>query len=708
MKPVIAILLGTLFCIIVGIIITIITSDNENYHTLGAFNNSNQVEFNDGVKIIENTQNMQDEYENIKKMGNCYIMQFDEMPKSFRTIKDGDVFCAYPDTNASESFFNMGFVGKLKHKTDNNKKCEIQFSIPSIKEVFKKVKINTSNNQVTYSKFIPSENVEIDYSNIKKASINTPTILAERISDKITIGTNTASFTYNSTDKISLLKDYTLLCESLKLKLKNKSTEGPCDFSISGSVELKQPAVKMVLDYSYNKNKDKIVINDYALGLCTKQKINASIEAEKEVGLDDLIGGSSSPLHIIDLEDVTDTEKGKIVLGTYLVGMEANLPILRNKRNNVSYLSLGVAIQVTMTAKGKLGLEYDIEESGFFQCEARKGQKTTYKVKGYEYPNPVVDATIPDEELEESQPDYNTSVKGKVNIDVAFGVDAGVCVLGMIPIKMANNLAEVEITKEFESEEQKNELVSSSACQKLLDNNVDYLKISLNSKLKMHFGAKLKLGFIKYNIGKVGGEAQLMNMVYYQYPNPKGFVKEECDFGGVLIGEIYNDEQLNDSFKKYEKTVGLDAPLNRIDNYSKTKIVNSVISKIGPRVVESLDNDSKDIVDNYKYDYRSGDVIYVRDENDRVIYEIITDENVINRSGFGTGLTKNKTDQIYSSPNNAYSFNIELGLLTKLFLDMTDLQDIDISCSEYDSRNSDDKMILFYGGDELKLIMIKH
>lgn len=141
----------------------------------------------------------------------------------------------------------------------------------------------------------------------------------------------------------------------------------------------------MLLDYHYDEATDTVNINDYSLGFITKQKVNLSLSAKQTIGLDDLNVDLSKSVKIIEIEDVTASEKWKIVLGTYLIGWQAALPILQNDTNKVSYLSLGIAVQLALTGSGELSLEYSIEESGFAQIEVNANENNTHLIKGYPY-----------------------------------------------------------------------------------------------------------------------------------------------------------------------------------------------------------------------------------------------------------------------------------------------------------------------------------
>lgn len=711
------VVIGAVLCVVIGVFLA---SGLYNKYFFSNIeykrNNDNYVKFNDDVFVEEKSSELQKNFQSMESEEGEYILIYkDELPEFFHDMKKNNIFCVYPDEKASESFLAMGFCGKYISCTQDREIYRVKFRIPQLKEVFSDVYLNTDGEKgstISSAHFIPSDNVAVSTdSDIKMplyAMIQPSVIGADVIKDSITIGDTEAGFTYKKSSKESLKKGYTLLGDKLKLSLKNKSSSDICDLILNGSVTLEQPAVKMVLDYHYDKKKGKVNIKDYSLGFIAKQKIDLSIEGQKEVGLDDLNADLSDLIHVIDIEDTTESEKGKLVLGTYLIGMQAALPILYNDTNKVSYLSLGVAIQLTVTASGTLSLEYSIEESGFTQIEENANGKNVRISKGYDYPNPVVDKNTPTKEQENSKPEIVSAVKGEASLDLGFGIDVGMCIMGMIPMKLATNVVEMELTRSFsENDSGQNEKKEIYKDQYILDENVNYLIVSNNAYLKTYIGAKVKLGVLKYNVGKAGSNVLLYKDVVFQYPNPIGFSHSQCGFGGVYAGEKYSDEELSNAYSEYAKIAGIDSILSSAKDSTVGNVVDGMFSKVGSDLLsisEYIDMD----MDNYKFDYYTAGVLYVRNSNNVVAAELISDEKIINAIGFRTGFSYKKTEEVYSSPNESYSIDISIGWIARKLLGIEDFEDMAITYSEYQSADSNEKMELIYGDDELKLIIITH
>lgn len=316
----------------------------------------------------------------------------------FNDINIGETFCVYPDDTASESFFALGFCGKVTNI--NNDENSVSFTIPELTDVFSEIYLNTNTGNtenVVSTAFYPNKNVtDIQYlqpSNKIQTLMCAPvnSIALATSPQKLSVGIDeNIGYKFTEPKTKSLHEDYTLICEKLKLKFDCEISDDD-GFSIgaSGNVTLEETAVKMLLDYHYDEVTDTVDINDYSLGFITKQKVNLSLSAKQTIGLDDLNVDLSESIQIIGIEDVTASEKGKIVLGTYLIGWQAALPILQNDTNKVSYLSLGIAVQLALTGSGELSLEYSIYESGFAQIEVNANGNKTHLIKGYDYPNPV-------------------------------------------------------------------------------------------------------------------------------------------------------------------------------------------------------------------------------------------------------------------------------------------------------------------------------
>ncbi len=679
-------------------------------------NHKNRVKFNPDVLCIENGKEIQKNFDDVEKEGKRYILKYKkEVPQIFSSMKQNDIFCVYPDKKAGQSFFQMGFCGKYISSYEKNNVFYVEFSIPSIKEVFSDIYLSTEEGEkgtISSSFFFPSDNVAVemqpDNRKLKYATGKPALLFATAIQDAVLIGDTEVGFTYQKASQKSIAKDYILLCDKLKLNIKNKAKSDLCDIALQGSVTLDQPAVKMVLDYHYDKKKDQIKVNDYSIGLMTKHKIDLSIKGEKEIGLDDFNADLSDIVQIIDIEDTTKSEKGKIVLGTYLIGMEAALPILNSDVNQVNYLSLGIAIQLTLTAKGTLSLEYCVDTSGFLQIETDAEGKCSHIAREYDYPHPAVDINQPTEQQQQSKPEIVSKAKGEASLDVGCGLDIGICILGMIPMKLSTNAVEMEMTRSFqESSEKEAKAQEIYREQYLLDDNVDSMIISNNSSIKMNLGAKVKLGPLKYQMGKAGGSVLLYKEVLFQYPNPIGFSHSQCGFGGVYAGEKYSDDELKNAYRQYADAMGIHTIINGAKDTLVNTAVNGVLSGVCKDLYEISQYISKQN-ENYKLDYFSPGILYVRDENNVVIGEFITADKISNIAGFHPGISYKKTEEVYSTPKESYRAEIKIGWIIRKLFGLNQVEDMDVTYNSYQSSDSAEQMELLYQGDELKLIIITH
>ena len=681
-------------------------------------NPDNRVEFRNNVHIADSPSQIQKYYDTVSVNNEEYTIVYENaLPNFFRDMQIGEVFCVYPDSNATESFFALGFCGKLTGINENNGKHYVSFTMPELTDIFKDIYINTSvsdKSSVVSTAFYPSEIItNVQHLQTHNAPQTLMCTSVHPIAFTATAAKKTSksidesvSYKFKELQSASLLDDYILICEQLKLKFDCKVTdEDGFGIGVSGDVTLEETAVKMLLDYHYDEAEDVVKINDYSLGFITKQKVNLGLSAEQSVGLDDLDFDLSEKIQIIDIEDVTESEKGKIVLGTYLIGLEAALPILQNDTNKVSYLSLGIAVQLSLTGNGELSLKYDIEESGFAQIEVNGNGENTHLIKGYDYPNPITESRKPTDEELSSVPNITSEIKGEANFNLAFGADIGVCILGMIPIKQANNLVEFEIAKSFTEEHQKNESVEVISNNYLLDDNIDSLIISTNSHLKIHLGAKINFGPLKYKVAEMGGSIQLFKDVWYQSPPAIGFSHSQCGFGGVFVGETYSDDELDKSFKAYMKDTDQDSIITSAKDSLFGSLVNAAFN--------DLDFDPLDIasylgtdIDNYKFNYYTSGIIYVRNQTNKVVAVFVIGEDIGNISGVHNGLGSSKIEQIYSAPDLSAEVDIKIGSLARSLLDIDWLEDTNLAGNTYYSCDSNEQMDLIYCNDSLKMIIV--
>lgn len=262
-------------------------------------NPDNRVEFRKSVHIADSSSQIQKNYDTVSVNNEEYTIVYkNTLPQFFKNINVGEVFCVYPDSTASDSFFALGFCGKLTGSNEKDGKYYISFTIPELTDVFKDIYINTNisnNSSVISTAFYPSKNVTsvqtLQTHNTPQplmcAAVN-PVVLAAP--QKTSIGIEeSVGYKFKEPQGTSLLDDYVLICEELNLKFDCKITDDD-GFGVgaNGNVTLKEIAVKMLLDYHYDEIADTVEIRDYSLGFITKQKIDLNLSAEQSVGLEDL------------------------------------------------------------------------------------------------------------------------------------------------------------------------------------------------------------------------------------------------------------------------------------------------------------------------------------------------------------------------------------------------------------------------------------
>ncbi len=680
------------------------TDDKNHAAVAGGSNPDNGVIFRDNVHIADDSDALQKKFRNAALDSTVYTLSYDTMPDFFQSLKANDVFCVYPDEDAKQTLFNLGFCGKVTDIDDTS----ISFTVPEITDVFSKLHIDTQTDNgasMMSTTFYPSE--------IVSDATYTPVQGAIEIGDS-------SGFRYHKPSGVSLLNDYTMVCDAMRLKVDHTfDTDSGFGVGVSGSVLLEDMAVKMLLDYQYNEATDTASINDYSLGFIADQTVDLGFSAEQTFGLDMLNSNWIEDISIIDIEDVTSKETGKLVLGTYVIGFEFPLPLLENTANKVSYLSFGVAIQLAVTASGTLSLEYNIEESGFVHMEVNSDGNNVCMVKGSEYPNPVVESREPTVEEIDSFPSVKCTMKGQATFNLAFGADIGLCILGMIPVKLSNNLIEADLTRSFSESYSTDDVDETKTADifsnnYLLDDNVNFIKVSSNSFLKMHLGAKLNFGLLKYKLGEMGGSVQLFDKVWYQNPPAVGFTHDQCGFAGVFVGNTYTDEELEDAYMQYMDDTEQGGILTTIKDKMLAKLMNETLNSFDlgidfEELSEYLGDDiisADDPMLNYKFNFYTSGVVFIRDPNNKVVVALVAGENVSNAAGIHPGLSTGKVDQVYSSADEFSEIYLQLGTLMKYLLDMDDFEDTNLTLMGYYSEHSHESMRMLFADDSLKLIII--
>jgi len=385
--------------------------------------NTNSVQFKDSIKIPENTKEVEKHLSEIGSYDNGnYLLVYKELPTFFNNLQKGDVFCVLPDTKSSDECFQNGFCGKLiEIRTEEGKQC-VEFSVPSASEVFSKISISTfGESEVSDVKFVPSDNISVENYTPITASMGAGYSAVTAKSSSLTLNDTTVGYSFFKSDKESLLDNYSVICKKLDLKIKQKGISiDSGDASVSGNVSLEYPSIKYQFE-SHTDENGQAVVDKYDLGFISKQSVDLKLEAKKEVGLDDLSPKPTLEKYgILDVSDVTENEKGKIVIGTFLVGTQAVLPLLYNTNNKVSYISFGIAFQFSITASGELSLELKVNESGLMEAVAND-EKQSFKVYSPNHPNPVISNV--ENTIAEDKDKAKITVKSKGTIKCKFAIE---------------------------------------------------------------------------------------------------------------------------------------------------------------------------------------------------------------------------------------------------------------------------------------------
>ncbi len=669
------------------------------FSSLSSDRDTNHVQIHSDVRIAAPSDGLQADFKGVTRDGTSYTVSYAHaIPDFFKALSVGDRFLVYPNPQAEESFFSLGFCGQVEG-IDNS---SVRFSIPPLQDIFSELYICTDGQLSRSAVFHPAANVSCSN------TLSSPaTAYSSQVSDnpKLSVSDSIA-YRYKQPSTSSLLEDYILLGDELSLRF-DCSVQDETDFSFraKGTVDLEGIAVKCLLDYRYNKSTNTVDVRDYALGFTAKHRVDMTLSAEKEADLTEPFGiDMQNDRHILDIVDVTESEKGKIVLGTYLIGLEADLPLLENEVNRVSRLSLGVAVQLSVTASGKLALEYDMESSGFSRIEVNSNNDCHYLSKGYAYPNPVTDSREPNQNELLSKPAITAEISGSAQFDLAVGADIGICILGLIPIKQTIRLVEADIAGTFSDASEK-ELADVTKNGYLTDQSATRLICSTSSHLKLHLGANINLGPLSYSIGQADGSIQLFKNVWYQYPPPQGFTHDQCDFGGICLGETYTEQELNDAFQEYLNSTDNNGILTQLADSLAGSLINTAINDWHWDLLSLLQQFGFD-PDEYHFQYYASGVVYIRDAQNTVVAAIIIGDTVTNRIGIAPGLTYRTVENVYSVPDFIAAFDLRIGTLAKSILGLDGIDDSNWSIRSYSSKNSTDQMHLICIDEDIKLIFL--
>ncbi len=637
------------------------------------------------------------------KSTNEYIILYKKLPNFFCDMPMGSVFSVPSNEKSKIDCFNMGFCGILTDVSTDSKNSYIKFSVPKLADVFDELKISTSQNNIASVKFYPENNVNV----IDSIPMSIKALQSADINESFSINDFDTKFTYKESDKTSQLSDYNIVAKQLKLKLSNKiQSEDNQATKISGDITLDYPAVKFNLDY--DSKSDNTTINHYDAGLITKEKINVKLKAYDEYNLEaseDFV----DKISILDLKDATESEKGKIVLGTYLIGYQLPIKLFQNNQNEVSYLSIGIAIQMSLTFHGEVELNCKLSESGYVNISNNSNGETHLEFKGYNYPNPILGETS-SENIIETDFDLSASVNGKYNFNTSFGIDVGFCILGLIPIKISNDIICLELVGETNS----NDLFSTKALnynELINPKDISFYQYKSQSNLIINVGADVKLDSLKYAIGNFYYKHNLGTIVWKQYPEYEKFNSAHCNFGNILLGNEYSEEELNRAYYDYKAKRNE----NHLGNKAKDKTLNTLSNLINDKT-NGIYTDLLELadieLDNYNITCYSDGIIYLKKGNE-IAAEIVFGKEIYNKGYISCGVNKNYIRQIYSEPDHSKTIKIDIGALGNLVLKsigLTDLEkysDSNISYFQYKSSDSEHTMNIFFDdSDNVFLIVL--
>ena len=648
----------------------------------------NAMELQEGVQVIDSSaaaKSLKDiTYDD--ETGE-YTLSYKALPEEMQQLQSGAMFIVPPDPDSKTMQFNLGFSGQVSEAGSDY----VRFSIPDFNQIFKNMKVNTASLGLSNVMFVPEQGVSVQQEQaVQTAAIGSVNAKTEKVS----FGSFSLDTSYAKPDKQSQLEGYDIIAKNLSLEFKKKAkTADDNDIEVSGKIAFDYPAVKLNLDFEEND------IKDYDVGFIAEQTLKLKVKGSKEVNfLEPDLG--LIDYSIIDIKDTYDEEAGKVVLGSYMVG--AYVPLLENK-HKIPVLGIGFVFQICLTASGKITIECETSQSGFLQVETNSKKEGTCLYKNTKYPNPVLGETAQEGE------DYDTiemksRAKGTLEFTAALSGDVGFAILGMVPLKLANDIPRFKLTTAFSKEEEQPAKfdVAENLTMKRAE-NISYYALSLNSTMRFNIGAEFKLLGIKVEVGQIYMEYKVWSYVLMQYPQPVPFTVKECGFGGIALGQAYTNEDMDTAF--YES-------LKKTDHYSlsgKVKdtfiqaAVNTIVNKFGGLLSEGDLISELELNGDYDLVCYSEGAIYFLDGN-VVKAQLIMGEGIINRSFVSCTSSNSFFQQVYSEPTQQAKTKISIGELGKELLKETELSGLtqydgmDLEVYEYKNEKDNANMEIVFDG----------
>jgi hypothetical protein len=329
--------------------------------------------------------------------------------------------------------------------------------------------------------------------------------------------------------------------------------------------------------------------------------------------------------------------------------------------------------------------------------------------KSYDYPSPVLYTGEYTQEQEESLPETKMTFEGSMEFNAAIGVDVGLCILGMVPWKIATNIEEIDMIVNFSEEiNGAQEIDTTDETKKILDDNIESIAIKMNSTAKFHLGAKINL-IGETELFDMGVEAVLFNKDIYRYPETIPFDHSQCGFGNIFVGNYYSTDEIESIFREFEKEAGINSVVGNLKDEAGNAVLDTfkqefglIFNEIDPTIANELNGNLK---------YFSSGAIYALDEYGKVSGAIITGEGIYNAGGFHTGLNTKKTEQLYATPDFSEKIEFQMNELLRYILNESgvpvgETTDIELTIYNYESEDSDEEMTLLYSGDKLVAIIV--
>ncbi len=684
------------------------------------------VTFRDNIAIISNTAQVQEDFVEVIIEGDEYTLNYGSaLPQELSSLSQGEIFCVPSIKDADVNCFAMGFCGEVISSTSNS----ITFKVPSMEEVFTDFSFHLQGDVAESAEFVPAagvsvvENRTLTKANFTPLAATMPNItLSQKIDydTELEIGDYTIKpeFSYVGPGQQSVLPDYSMFCDKLKLKIEVEEDKDGSAIknSISGTVEMENLATKANIEMHEDEN-GEMQIQELDVGFMANVK--TELEYSGTIGTDlpkiakeqNFLRKKAENNNVINIKDVTENEKGKLILGSYVIGYDVKLPGLENQVNQISYLSAGLVFQVFVTASGEIEGKFSIEHSGFYSAEYDSKAGYSGQCKGYEYYSPALYTGEYSEAQQDSKPSCKVSFEGEITFNAATGVDFGLCFLGFVPLKLACNFIECDI--KLDGTLKTGDIDFSGSDNVLFLEGTQSFTSKSNITLKAHLGVEIDTKIfdtdVKAPVAAFGFEKVLVDKVHYQYPNPIDFDHSQCGFGNIFIGENYTSPEMDDIFRQFEKDHGIDSLLSDLKDGVGNAVIETLQNELS-LVLSELDIDlDEESYGSVKY-YSSG-AMYFLDENNKVVMEIITGDGVCNAAGLSVGIKPHDAEVIYSVPDDSTTIKLDIDESVRLILkesglDLSGLVDGDITIYEYVAKDTEDEMMLLFADGQLKAIIL--